>query len=154
MSDNNDTILMRLMRKLPDGSFEVVGYEKHEGGRIYHAGFNSKKELLCYEDILPDCDGDMGWVKHDRKDRYTGVDIDGVKVFERDEVMQQGTRTTMGGWVSVTDEKGTVKYVPELAKFMAVSTMTTGGYDMNALSNPKLTGIEGVKEGGEDNPTG
>jgi hypothetical protein len=78
--------------------FEVVGYEKHENGKIYHRLPDNKKG----KDILNvRCDFNMGceghhrfYIKHDRKDRYTGLDYpDGGKVFENDKMLLAGYGT-------------------------------------------------------------
>jgi hypothetical protein len=92
----DETILIRLLRKQPDGSFKIVGYEKHENGVIYHcdivrvhqAGDLTKPILnnLCWRDILDiTCHNTLNYIKHDRKDPYTGIEIAGVKLFQRDE---------------------------------------------------------------------
>jgi hypothetical protein len=67
---------------------KVVGYEKHENGKIWRIKpecVNKRVLWCCIEEegeITP-----LAWyIPHDREDRYTGIDVDGEKLFERDEV--------------------------------------------------------------------
>jgi hypothetical protein len=108
-----EEILYRLLQQLPDGSFKVVGYEKHEGGRIYHLPIfylnriNYKtpdrrkfkvddKELgLAWNDVYFIKDRHYphySRTPHDRKDMYTGVTVGGEKVFQRD-IIERTTLT-------------------------------------------------------------
>lgn len=94
-----DEILFRLLRNLDDGSYEVVGYEKHEGGAIYHSKDMEqwgdimqltyietlKEHALCPTDTYTKA-CHLNYIPHDRKDIYTGIEVDGVKLFEKDKV--------------------------------------------------------------------
>jgi hypothetical protein len=82
----------RLLEKQPDGTYRVVGYQKQENGRIYHKPIEpdpKKKEYPWYDILTPAWkDKEFYYIKHDRIDRYTGVDlIGGTKIFERDRII-------------------------------------------------------------------
>lgn len=80
-------ILFRLMRKKEDGSFEVCGYEKHEyhGNTICICHVENLDNTVLFSSRI-NHSGAVKYIKHDRKDLYIGVEVDGVKVFERDEI--------------------------------------------------------------------
>lgn len=62
---------------------KVVGYEEHRNGKIYHSiDLEEIKYSLPIEMTLNNI---TNWIKHDRKDRWTGLeDKNGRKIFERD----------------------------------------------------------------------
>lgn len=73
-----------LLRLIKDG--KVVGFEWHtDGGKnypdinIYHS-----PDQGFWNDIKPVDPERDHYIPHDRKDLYTGIDIDGEKVFEND----------------------------------------------------------------------
>jgi hypothetical protein len=82
-------LLLRLREKNPDGSYRVVGYEKHEGGKIYQSNLSMQFAEIIFKKPNPSL-GDRRWVcdfyiPHDRYDIYTGITVNGEKVFERDQ---------------------------------------------------------------------
>lgn len=102
-------LLFRLLKKQPDGSYGVVGYEKHENGIIYHKELYNP--LSAYKDDTDwNCiigDFNPWYIRHKRKDQYIGIDIDGEKVFENDK-MALGTRAI--GVVVMDKGRWVVKY--------------------------------------------
>jgi len=125
---------------------KVVGYEKHRGGIIYHGvAIDNNLSLIQWRNILnigvekiPFAASSFPvhttpcYIHHTRKDLYTGGEIDGVKVFERDE-----------GKVVVWEEPNSFIVEFKEGAFVAVFEHTEC-YLSNKLKNIKLTGIEGV----------
>ena len=74
-----DNIMFRLIK---DG--KVVGYEKHEGGKILHSDISSPE--LYYNILAVDYKGNTYYyIPHDSKDMYIGIkDKDGEELFEDD----------------------------------------------------------------------
>jgi hypothetical protein len=122
---------------------KVVGYQKLEGGRILHNCllYAMEKESANWYDILT-IDKKYStekmsseiyhpyYISHDRVDRWTGVEIKGEKVFERDQVKGE----TLEGVVRFEDGSFVVHF--EHASCYLSSS--------NKL---KIIGIQGVKEG-------
>jgi hypothetical protein len=159
-NDQRD-ILYRLLKRLTDGSYEVVGYEKHEGGRIYHS-----KDIKNWDHIfkykvtitrnlkagtIATVDHN-NYIHHDRMDQFTGITLnDGTRVFERDKIEYQTI------WVSAANVNfnlGIVKYDNKRGCFYISSgegdyftvrfTEHYSGGNIRKLG--KIIGIEGVKK--------
>lgn len=128
-------ILFRLMKLQEDGSYVVVGYMKMENGRV------------CHKTIPMEMSGDVGYagfrdirigsysqnyIQHDRLDQYTGVDIRGDKVFERDEGIDRRQRFTVelinGSWAMRT-KRPRVDFIQDLYR---------------NIKYAKITGVQGV----------
>jgi hypothetical protein len=71
-------ILFRLLKQQEDGSFKVVGYEM--------ATVSGVREIDWYSCRKVDGLYHKSYIPHSRKDLYTGIEVDGVKLFERDVV--------------------------------------------------------------------
>jgi hypothetical protein len=88
------------------------------------------------------------FIPHDRIDRYTGIDIDGDKVFERDEVEAEKTWHCEGGGSDIHTQKwkAVIKYFPSRGEYrlcMKGASSTRNLYEMEII---KITGIQGVKD--------
>lgn len=116
-------ILFRLMRKKEDGSFEVVGYEKYEDGKIYHSRITydssgEKDTISQYHDILElKYNSHDEWhtpfyIKHDRKDRLLVVH-NAVNYFELDLL-----KITMPQTFDYVTKEGHLYYDTECGKVM------------------------------------
>lgn len=106
-------LLNRLLKKQDDGVYKVVGWEWHKLVKAFetpmgivpdnyttlHAKLPVYKSPPHYKKygtleeakfsnitVKYNCSDKEAWIDHDRKDRYTGVEIDGKKLFERDKV--------------------------------------------------------------------
>lgn len=154
MKTQNDQreILYRLLKRLTDGSYEVVGYEFHlqtpKGIRIYHGGIPDLKKLQ-EQDFWWDISFPVTYRKHDRKDQFTGITLDdGTRVFERDEIRAtiNGLYLFSKGWITETKE-GYVRFVD--GKFI-VNGRNSDNTEykfcemIELLKESKITGIEGV----------
>lgn len=109
--------LYRLLKKLPDESFKIVGYEIHRhcgesGIQIMHSFDNLGHDSLLrrFSNIsavwgTKDC-----YVEHDRKDIYTGTDIKGKKIYKNDRV-KVSWLAELGITELDCEAVGTIKYV-------------------------------------------
>lgn len=132
-----------IFRLINDG--KVVGYEKHEGGRIYHCQPCADNKYLPFAemDILTlHFDNGKEWyhpyyIPHTRKDRWTGLKYDsGRLMFERDKTEDEH------------GEKGTVLYYEGEAQFR-VFIEGLGSYEISDIKGLTFLGIEGVDDKGE-----
>jgi hypothetical protein len=125
-------ILFRLMK---DG--KVVGYEKHiyreadedsdADMTIWHAKPNKHYWHILAGNYIP----------HDRKDRYTGIDVDGEKLFERDILYDEMAK---GRWVIEWDASG-----DNIGRWIRRSYPKKElRLRSDFLSNNKIIGIEGA----------
>lgn len=111
MSEERE-ILYRLRQRQEDGTDKIVGWEWHKfvpqfetpcgiipdnytilhGKRHkYNKGYYKKYadlEDAKFSNITVKYNkvDENAWIDHDTKDQYTGIDVDGVKLFERDQV--------------------------------------------------------------------
>jgi hypothetical protein len=161
MKTNHPMILHRLIKE-----GKVVGYQKQEGGRIYH--LDAIHERLLYpkktdyfytyaHDVRECCLSSVSptgerrqelinfYIPHDRADTYTGVDLaDGTKVFERDKVINdyeaKGT---------VLFEKGAfvARFLKQKDKHGLPWLECAPHIDLAVKLGLTIIGIEGVKEG-------
>lgn len=93
-------LFFRLMRKKPDGTYGVVGYEKHESGNMYHSqtinNASKLQDFFAWRDVFEISEFSNGDRRHDnriqydRKDEYAGFEVNGEKVFENDKVLVDG----------------------------------------------------------------
>jgi hypothetical protein len=147
-------ILYRLLKRLTDGSYKVVGYEWHQDGRIYHSkDIKNWNHIFKYKvtitrnlkaGTIATVDHN-NYIPHDRKDQFTGItlyDTERTKLFERDEIE-----------LSYSDDcevtKHTIKYCAE-DDYPAFDLEPHLDVECNGLSHAflegkiKITGIEGI----------
>jgi hypothetical protein len=139
------------MKKLDDGHYEVVGYQKFENGRIYHQAVDSNNwhdiSLIGESNVNLVIEGLTKlpfYIEHNRLDRYTGVDLkDGTKIFENDileynEVGHYKVVLKNGAWCG---EPTSDSYIG-LATARIYTACKKGYYH-------KRIAISGVNDGGE-----
>jgi hypothetical protein len=123
-------IIHRLIDEV-DGKMKVVGYEKHEDGKIYHKKWIGGP----YRDIMPKqikCGAKSSYIPHTRKDRWTGLTYaDGRLVFERDL-----TEDEFG-------ETGQILYYEGEAQYR-VLIKGLGSFKISDNSGLTFLGIEGI----------
>jgi hypothetical protein len=131
-------IIMRLMRELPDGSLEIAGYEKHENHIV--RGYRIKHQAIDRHGWTDIIEHPQNYVQHDRKDLYTGADIDGEKVFHRDLLEDEKAGTFIIEWDSSANRIGGFVRMayPKGRMFLSCDD----------FSKNKIIGIENVKGGG------
>lgn len=140
-----DTLLLRLVR---DG--KVVGYEKHEGGKILHS-VNCKEwyDILTVQSCgivykplyVSPLISYIFYIQHDRIDLYTGVDIDGVKVFYKDQISWLEDGVTKSGVVTCLHGGASVKYSDCSDIYRELWSLSD---EADGDAKAKFIGIEGV----------
>jgi hypothetical protein len=131
----------RLMRKLEDGYYEVVGYQVWNCGMLHHYNLKGERVFTLSENgcVLND------WIEHDRFDRYAYSDDD-IMLFERDNILfDRASNQT-----STRDETKQGIVIRNGASFIIKSYDTLqdaiNDYDINSYAKTGLTvtGIVGV----------
>ena len=135
----SEEILFRLIYK-----GKVVGWEYHVSGEIGHTEELWIAKCGLGDMVLPAFDIGHGgpYIKHDRKDRYV-MEVDGVKLFERDEVEVLGTRRVHRGVVKYADDATWRLYLTEEGSYHATGIWCLSQHKEDCF---KITGIQGVKQ--------